>query len=77
MIAISFRTRLRNHSAPVRIGNGREGNGRGMEAVVKVARGVCGSSFHPSHGDLGQPRAAHPTAVPGAWMELCKVGGGR
>lgn len=46
------------------------------QTVVTAVRGVCGSSFHPSHGELGQPRATHPTAVPGAWMELRKVGGG-
>lgn len=40
------------------------------QTVVKGSCGVCGSSFHPSHGELGQPRATHPTAVPGAWMEL-------
>lgn len=47
---------LRNETGAITQGNGREGNGRGMEAVVKVVCGVYGSDRIRNNGDLG-PRS--------------------
>lgn len=47
-----FHGHLRNHSTVTCIGNGREGNGRGMEAVPEVVCGVSISDRIRNNGDL-------------------------